>query len=146
MISCTTLAHIEEMAKALIAASGRPSYSFGRDGNHPSLTWLDADGKPSNKVGIPFGLNNGQLTELWVGNELLVAYDLTLYHHLGDEVSLTSLVTVSMPAGVRTKRFTISDFGIITVPKDVQIAAQISSVVSTNPRRTGCHATIIGSV
>ncbi len=144
-VCCEHIAIIEQLAKSQVAASGKPSYSFGRDGNHPAETHLDANGKPSNKVGIPFGLNNGLLIDAWVGKELLVAYDLEIYYHLGDEVGITTLTTVSLLAGARTKIFTPADFGIVAVPKNVQIGCKIASVVSTNPRRNGVHLTILGS-
>lgn len=144
-ICCDHLAHIEEIAKQIIASAGKPSYTFGRDGNHPDGTWLDADGKPSNKVGIPFGLNNGTLIELWIGNENLTEFTVGLYEHEGDEVNLTLLASVTVPNTVRSKIFTAADFGSVSVSKGFQIAAQVISSVGGVPRRTGCHATILGT-
>jgi hypothetical protein len=145
MLKCDDLALIEELLQQVVANSGKPSYAFGVGGNAPAGTWLNTHGRPSNKVGVPFGLNNGLLIDLWVGNESLVAYDVGLYYHYGDEVGLTLLTTVSVTAAARTATFTVSDFGTVAVPTDCQIAAKIESVVTTSPKNPGIHATITGT-
>lgn len=143
---CERLAFLEELVIQAIASSNKPPYVWGRPGSHPDGTYLDSNGVPSNEVGIPFGLSNGELKQLWVGNKLLTSFDITLYHHLGDEVSLTSLTTVTVPAAARTKIFTPTDFGLVTIPKDVQLAARVtSSGAPTNPRSTKVYAIITGT-
>ena len=146
LVSCNILAHIEESTTQATASSGKPSYSFGRAATVVVDTWLDSGNNiPSNETGIPFGLDNGALIELWIGNKNLVAYDLTVYHHLGDEVNLTVLTTVTVPAGARTKIFKVADFGIVAVPKDVQIAMRVTDIPGGNPRSVAAHATIAGT-
>lgn len=146
LISVVQLAHIEEIVRQIGANSGKPSYSFGHGGAVTNLTWLDSGNNiPSNKTGIPFGLNNGYLTGLWIGNESLVAFDLSIYHHLGNETSLTLLTTVTVPNTDRTKTFSLLDLGIIVVPKDVQLAMQITAVPGTNPRNVAAYATLTGT-
>jgi hypothetical protein len=146
LICCSELAHIEELIKQVAASAGKPSYSFGHGGAVTVLTWLDSGNSiPSNKTGIPFGLNNGLLTSLWVGNELLVAYDLSVYWHLGDETSLTLLKTVTVPNTARTKTFDAIDLGVVNVPVDVQIAMRVTAVPGTNPKNMAAHATISGT-
>ena len=144
-LKCTIIALIEQFATALIAASGKPSYVAGRGGANPDLTWLDDQGVPTNKTGIPFGLNNGLLKELWVGNELLTQYEMKVYWHDGDEVNLTLLKTVTIPNTARTKTFNAVDLGIVNVPKGVQIAFQVDNSVGGAPKNTKVHATITGS-
>ena len=146
LLSCNELAHIEELINQIAANSGKPSYSFGRPSTVNDGTWLFAGNSvPSNKTGIPFGLNNGELTYGWIGNESLVAYDIEIYHHLGDEVSLTLLTTLSIGAGARTATFDVSDFGLVSVPKDVQIATKVVNVAAGNPRNVSVHLTIAGT-
>ena len=135
----------EEIARQFVAGSGKPTFSFGIGGAAPALTWLDGDGRPSNKTGIPFGLENGKLIEIWCGNDSLLAYDFSLYYHLGDEVGLTLLKTVSVADTARTGTFDVVDIGNVSVPKDVQIAARIQSVVSGNPKNVGAYAIITGT-
>lgn len=146
LISCDQLAHIEELIKQIAANSGKPSYSFGRPSTITADTWLySGNSVPSNKTGIPYGLNNGFLTYAWIGNELLVAYDIEIYTHDGDETNLTLLDTLSVGAGSRIATFDQGDFGSISVPKDKQVAVKVGSVVSTNPKNVAVHLTIQGT-
>jgi hypothetical protein len=143
--ACETQILIEQHTSKAVGGSGKPSYAFGISGSNPAGTWYDSHGRPSNKVGIPFGLDNGELIEIWCGNELLVEYDFSLYYHLGDETGLTLLTTVTVPAAARTKLFTVADLGLVTVPKTVQIAARVETVPGTNPRNCGAYAVIKGT-
>jgi len=146
MLKCDDLAIIEELLQQIVASSGKPSYSWGQAGANPAGTWLDSHGRPSNKVGIPFGLNNGKLVDLWIGNENLAAFTVGIYYHYGDEIGLTLLTSVVVPNTARTKIFTVADFGTIVVPKNVQLAVKVISVTgSPNPQNTGAHATITGT-
>lgn len=146
LICCSELAHIEELVKQIAANSGKPSYAFGRGSTVTTDSWLFAGNSvPSNKTGIPFGLNNGKLTYAWIGNELLVAYDVKVYYHTGDETGLTLLTTLSVPDSSRTATFDITDFGTVNVPNNVQIAVLVNNIVSTNPKNVSVHLTITGT-
>lgn len=146
MLNCDDIAITEELIRQLVASAGKPSYQFGLSGSNPANSWLDAAGKPSNKTGIPFGLNNGKLIEVWVGNELLAAYEIKIYYHYGDETGLTLLKTLNVPNAARTKTFTITDIGDVSVPSNCQIAVRVGSITGTpNPMNVGVHATILGS-
>lgn len=142
---CETIILIEQHVRLITAGSGKPTYDFGLKGAATALTWLDTQGRPSNKTGIPFGLSNGKLVEIWCGNEDLVEYEFSLYHHEGDEVNLTLLKSVTVPAAARTKVFSVADIGDIDVPKDVQIAARVTAVTAANPRNVGAYAIITGT-
>ena len=75
--------------------SASPGYAFGRSGNRVANDWLNIYGQiRSNRTGIPFGLNNGRIIEIWAGNEDINTFDITIYEHQGDSVGLTSLTTV----------------------------------------------------
>ena len=142
---CKLIAIVEEISRGQVGSVSKPPYSWARPGAHPANTYLDNNAVPSNEVGIPFGLNNGFLGELWVGNKNLVEFDITLYYHLGDEIGLTALTTVTVPSTVRTKSFNATDFGLIPIPKDVQLATKISRVPAGKPRSTSVHATVLGT-
>jgi hypothetical protein len=142
---CDCLAIIEEFSQLAIAGSGKPSCDFGKGGATPALTWLNTQGRPSNKVGVPFGLNNGKLIEVWVGNEILTQFDVGVYYHYGDEVGLTLLKTLTVPNTARTKTFDLSDIGDVNVPKDVQIGFRILTVPGTIPQNTGSYVIIRGT-
>lgn len=146
MIDAEILAFIEEYVHLGTASVGKPSYSFGYAATANALTWLEhTSGVVSNKTGLPFGLNNGRLVELWVGSDALRTYDISIYYHSGDSVGLTLLKTVSIPNTDRTKVFSLADLGTVVVPKNKQIAVQISSVTGTNPKNLAVHATITGT-
>jgi hypothetical protein len=145
MLGCETIAVIEEYIKQVSASSGKPSYQFGRASTVNVNTWLDSNTIPSNKTGLPFGLKNGLVADIWIGNELLVEYDVSLYYHLGDEIGLNLLTSVTVPAAARTNIFTVADFGLVLIPQNVQIAARVTAVPGTNPRNVSIHATLIGN-
>ena len=145
MLDAEILAFIEEVNRQIAAVVGKPSYSFGYAALAPALTWLEHTASVvSNKTGIPFGLSNGRLIELWVGNEVLTQYDISIYYHNGNSAGLTLLKTVTVPNTGLTKVFNLTDLGTIVVPKNVQIAVQISSVTGPNPKNLAVHATITG--
>jgi len=115
---------IEELCnRVLISAS--PGFAWGRNGNINKNVWLLNNEVSSNLTGIPFALTDGELVNLWIGNEDVKTFDLTLFEHDGDEINLTSLVTVSLTAQ-RFKSFDITDFGTIAITKDKQLAARVT--------------------
>lgn len=143
-LDCTTIAYIEQyVSKALFAAAGTP-YLFTRQSANEG-TYLDNGNIPSNKTGVPFGLNNGLLFGLWIGNELLTPFDVELYHHLGDEVSLTLIGTFSFTGAARSEILGIADFGTVNIPKDVQLAMRIVNTVATKPKNIKVYPFIRGN-
>lgn len=124
LISDTVQEAIDELCrKALINSS--PGIAFGRNGQINKGAWLLNNEVSSNLTGVPFALNNGILVSLWIGNEDIKTFDVTLYEHDGDEIGLTSLVTVSLVA-TRSAFFDTSDFGTINLTKDKQLACRIT--------------------
>lgn len=116
---------IEEVCGA-VATGATTSYAWGRNGNISSNTWLLANEVPSQRTGIPFGLNNGEIKSIWVGNQDVNTFDVTIYEHDGDKTNLTALVTVSVTAA-RSDEFDVTDFGTITLTKGKQLAARVTS-------------------
>jgi hypothetical protein len=123
-ISDTVQEVAEELCRrALISASS--GFAWGRSGNINKNVWLLNNEVSSNLTGIPFALSSGKITNIWVGNENIKTFDLTIYEHDGDEVNLTALVTVSLVTQ-KSESFDISDFGTINVTKDKQLAARVT--------------------
>ena len=102
--------------------SSNPGYAFGRSGNVPMNSWLNSEGIPTNKVGIPFGLADGTLEGVWAGGEDVDTYDIEVWEHEGDEINLTLIDTVSVVAA-RTATFTFVTPSSIT--KDRQLAVKL---------------------
>jgi hypothetical protein len=130
---CDDIPIIEQMIGFSISNSASPGFIFGRGGNASSNTWLINNEVPSNITGIPFGLNNGKLLEVWVASENVDTYDIEVYWHLGDEISLTLLTTVNVVAQ-RQDFFGVLDFGLINVPTEVQLGAKITGGSAKNPK------------
>ena len=108
--------------------SSNPGYAFGRGGNVPANAWLNSEGIPSNKTGIPFGLANGSLEGIWVGNEDLSTFDIEIFQHLGDEIALTFLKSETVTAS-RNEIFIITG---VAITKDVQLAVRITNGSAKN--------------
>ena len=119
---------IDELCAAT-AISASPGYAFGRTGNNGTNDWLNMYGGDirSHRTGIPFGLNDGEIVEVWVGNEDVSTFDISIYEHQGDSIGLALLTTVSLVA-VRNQLFTVS----VPVTKDRQIAARVTSGSAKN--------------
>lgn len=143
-LDCSTIALVEQYITQYLLASGSAPYMFTRQTANLN-TYLDNGNIPSNKTGVPFGLNNGKLGKLWVGNELLTPFDFSIYWHLGDEISLTLLATVTFTGAARTQLFDASDFGIVAVPKDVQLAGRITAVAATRPKNIKVYPIVTGN-
>lgn len=145
-LSCAQIAYMEEFHKQRFANYSKVEFEHGYASNVNNLTWLECKRDiPSNKTGWPFGLNNGELFYVWVGNSNLVQYDLTIYWHEGDEVNLTSLDTRTITNTQRSHFFTAADFGLVSVPKDKQIAWRVTDVPGSKPENVAVHTTIIGT-
>jgi hypothetical protein len=96
-------------------------------------SWMYSGELPTNKTGIPFGLLNGLIEGIWVGASNDSEFDVEIYHHLGNELSLTLLVaafTVDFSPTNLTLDFTDADYGVTNIPQGVQLAAKIVNVVT----------------
>ena len=112
------------------ALSNSPGIAFGRDGNTSGSTinpgFLLNNQVFSNKTGVPFGLNDGALKEIWIGVQDPTDVTIRFYYHDGNEINLTSLATVNLVvADGRNKTFDVGDLGVINIPKDKQLAAAV---------------------
>ena len=122
---------VESAIKELYNSGGNsvtPGVGFSRRGQltGTQAPWLLAGDNYSNITGQPFGYYNGELKEIWTGNQDLSTYGVSVYYHYGDETNLTLLTTVSV-VNSRIQSFSDTDFGLIQVPKDSQLAVRIVS-------------------
>lgn len=80
-----------------IGASASPGFSFGRNGNVSSNTWLNRPGNvPSNRAGITIPISNPVITTISASNRNIDTYDILIYAHEGDSVNLTLLTTITI--------------------------------------------------
>jgi len=132
LISETIQEAIEELCnKVRLAVS--VTYHYTRNGQVRG--WLKQGTVFSNRVGIPFGLINGKLNEIWVGSRFNFAAGsrIKIYYHTGGGSGLTLLANRPLPTGVSEVSFDTDDFGVVAIPKDVQIAVRITGTKVFEP-------------
>lgn len=105
-----------------VNSSASPGFSFGRASNVNSGTWLQCEGVPSNKAGRYVYIQNGVVERVFVSNEQITTFDLSVYWHDGNEINLTLLGTVSIVAA-NGGEFAVS----WPVPTGSQLAMQVSN-------------------
>ena len=136
ILKCTQLALVEQLIGAGIANSASPGFVYGRGGNVPGNSWYLNNAVPSNITGVAFGLNNGKVLAVWAVSQNIHTYDIAVYEHLGDEIALTLLATVSIVAA-RTQIIvpTDAEFTHSADPsKDVQLGCRIINGSAKNPK------------
>ena len=127
IVSEETQSAIEEINNKITVAAS-PSFNYGRGGNSPAGSWLINHEVPSNIVGIPIGINNPVLIEIWAGNENVNTFSLGIYEHEGDEINLTLITTVNIIAA-RTQLFS----GLsLPITKGRQIAVKLATGSAKN--------------
>lgn len=117
---------IDEISQT-VATSASPGFSFGRASNVNNGTWLQCEGVPSNKSGRWVYINNAVITRVFVSNENVTTFDLSVYSHDGNSVNLTLLGTVTVSAA-RGDSFEVS----FSVPVDKQLALRVTSGSARN--------------
>lgn len=111
-----------------VGASASPGFNFGRSANVGTGTWLLVTGSvPSNRSGITVALSNAEVKEIYVANQDVSTFDITVYEHEGDETNLTSLGTVSITSS-RSASFAVS----YTVTTGRQLAVRLTSGSAKN--------------
>lgn len=127
LVSTNTEDAIKELVTA-VGVSASPGFSFGRSGNTTNNTWLQTvGGVPSNKAGITVALQNPEITEIYVANEDINTFDISVYEHDGDEINLTLVGTVSIVAA-RSNTFSVA----LTLTSGKQIATRLTSGSAKN--------------
>jgi hypothetical protein len=117
---------IEELCNR-IATSASPGFSFGRSGNLAANTWLQCETVASNRAGRWVYINDAVISDIYVGNETTDTFDVSVYHHDGNEVNLTFVGSVSIVAA-RGGKFSVN----FPVPTDKQLAVRIENGSSKN--------------
>jgi hypothetical protein len=109
-----------------IGASASPGFSFGR-GSANDGTWLRRVGEiPSNRTGVTVGIQNPEVSQIFVSNENIETYTVGVYEHDGDSINLVQLGTVSV-TGARGDSFNVS----FPTSQGKQIAVRIETVVGS---------------
>jgi len=120
-IANETQSAIEEVNQNSIT-SASPGFGFGRASRVNTGTWLQCESVPSNKAGRHVYINNAKVVSVFVSSENIDTFDISVYHHTGDETNLTYLGTVSVVAS-RGLTATVN----WTVPTNTQLALKLSS-------------------
>lgn len=109
-------------------ASASPGFNFGRAANVGVGTWLQVTGSvPSNRAGITVALNNAEIKEIFIANQDIATFDISVYEHEGDEINLTLLGTVSI-SSARSDSFSVS----YPVTTGKQLAVRLTSGAAKN--------------
>jgi len=127
---------IEEVQDTIIT-SASPGFSFGRASNINSGTWLQCETVPSNKAGRFVYINNAEIKRIFVSSENISTFDISVYHHTGDETNLTLIGTVSI-VSARGGSFNVT----WAVPTNTQLAMR---VISGSARNMVCGLELSGS-
>lgn len=122
----TTQIAIEELDNKVLT-SASPGYSWGRSGNSPRRSWLKNEGVPSNIAGRFVYIYNAKITKLFVSNENIDTYDISVYHHEGDGTNLTLVGSVSV-VNARGASFDVA----FPIPTGTQIALRITNGSAKN--------------
>jgi len=125
-VSTNVQGAIEELNDTVIT-SASPGFSFGRASNVNSGTWLQCETVPSNKAGRFVYISSPVVEKIFVSSENVSTFDISIYHHEGDEINLTLVDTVSIVSS-RGGTFTIN----LSVPSNVQLALRVTSGSARN--------------
>lgn len=117
---------IEEVCQK-VATSASPGFSYGRDGNLAGGTFLLCEKVPSNKAGRWVYINDAVISDIYVGNEDISTFDVSVYHHDGNEVNLTFVNSITVTAA-RGGKFSVN----WPVPTDKQLAVSIENGSAKN--------------
>jgi hypothetical protein len=105
-----------------IGASASPGFSWGRNGNSSTGTWLNNEGVSSNLSGRLVFISNPSLAVIFTANRNLSTYTLGVYTHDGNEINLTlvdTLVITSARGGFKTTN--------ISIPAGKQLAVRVET-------------------
>lgn len=107
LLSETTGEAIRELA-ATVGVSASPGFNFGKSANVSVGSWLQVTGGvPSNRAGITVALNNPTITQIYIANEDVSTFTITVYEHEGNEINLTVLGSVNV-VSARSGSFGVS--------------------------------------
>ena len=129
---CTLVA--EDVKSALdelcvnASVSASPGLLYSRSGNITPNSWLKFGLVPSNTSGYTVFLYNAEIIRVFVANEDLDTFDVSVYTHDGKAINLALEGSVSMNGTARSTTFTTS----IALAKDKQVAIRVRNGVSKN--------------
>lgn len=79
-----------------IGAAASPGFSWGRSGALFASSWLQNEGINSNIVGRFIPLATPTIAQIFVSNQTVSTYQVTIYMHDGDSTNLTTVTTVTV--------------------------------------------------
>lgn len=79
-----------------IGASASPGFTWARSGGLLASSWLFNDGILSNLTGRLVPLTDASIARIFVSNQNVSTYQVTIFSHDGDSINLTSLTTVTV--------------------------------------------------
>ena len=124
-----------------IGASASPGFSFGRNGNLSSNTWLRRPGNvPSNRAGVTIDIDNPVITRISCANRNVETYDVEVYEHQGNSLNLTLIGTVTVNAAT-SGTFSVN----FTATRGRQLAVRLGNTQTGRVRDLGVDVTLIGS-
>lgn len=123
-----------------VGASASPGYSFGRNGNLSSNTWLRRPGNvPSNRAGVTINITNPVIKSISCANRNIETYTVEVYEHDGNQANLTLLGTVTVVAAT-SGTFSVN----FPATNGRQLAVRLGTSVGS-VRDLGVDVTLIGS-
>ena len=117
---------IDELSNT-VSTSASPGFSFGRASNVNTNTWLNCEGVPSNKAGRWVYINNAVVTRVFVSNESVGTFGVSVYYHDGDGQNLTLLGSVTVTSAYGDA-FSVN----WAVPTDKQLALRLTTGSARN--------------
>lgn len=117
---------IRELTNKVIT-SASPGFSFGRSGNATSGTWLACETVPSNLSGRFVYIANAMIKSVFVANEEISTFNVSVFYHNGGGTGMTLVGTVSL-SGVYGDAFSVS----WTVPTGAYLAMQVTGGSAKN--------------
>lgn len=121
LVAGNVQAGLDEIAQK-VNTSASPGFSFGRASNINSGTWLQCESVPSNKSGRYVYISDAIVKKIFISNEVVATFDVSIYYHTGNETGLTLVDTISV-VSASGGAFDVD----VSVPTGVQLALQVSA-------------------
>lgn len=128
----TASVFFEDQTAVQSVGGAAPAFTFGDSGS-VSNKFLLNETAPSNLTGLHWGLYNGQIVKIFVSNQDVGTFTVTIYEHDNDNLNLVSLVSVTVTSS-RIGSFGITDFGIVQPTVGKSIGVKVTSGTMKNPK------------
>lgn len=102
MLDCTDMAIIEELIRQRTGVSASPGYIWSRSGNVPDGSYLQAEGNPSNLVGLPVQVTSGVIKVVFYDQQISSSFDLVIFKHPSPFTEVVRITVTNDNSGVIT--------------------------------------------